>query len=896
MTRRSAWLFPGQGAQRRGMGRELFDRYPDAMAAADRILGFSVRELCLGDAAERLTDTRYLQPALFVVNELTRRACAAREPAPDYLAGHSLGEYNALLAADAFDFETGLALVARRGELMGRATGGAMTAVVGPGAARIVDLLAEAGIDDVDLANLNSTEQVVLSGPAESLRRAAGAVTAAGAGRCVPLRVSAAFHSRYMADAAREFAAFLAGFELRDPRIPVIANVTARPYRPGEVGRLLAAQVHSAVRWSESMAHLRSRGVDRVVEQGPGRVLTGLWDAAVKDAANGSAAKPRPAAGSAPAPAAVAAAPDGAPTAERPAPAGPTPAAPASAGLASAAPASAGLAPAVPAAAAPASAGLAPAVPAAAAPASAGLAPAVPAAAAPASAGLAPAVPAAAMPAPAGPTPAAPAAPAAAPAAGAKPSPYGARAGGGTARAVSGPAAGGPIGAAPERLGSAAFRADYGVRYAYLAGSMYKGIASTELVARMARAGLLGYFGTGGLRTERIEAAIATLRAELGPDGGFGMNLLHALHDPPLEEATVRLFLRHRVRFVEASGFTQPTRALVLYRLSGAHRDGTGRAVAPNRLLAKVSRPEVATAFMEPAPEALVRGLLAEGLLTAAEAEAGRALPLAGEVCAEADSAGHTDAAVAYTLMPATTGLRDRIVAERGYPDGIRVGAAGGLGAPESLAAAFVLGADFVVTGSVNQCTPQAGTSDAVKDLLAQADVQDTGYAPAGDMFEIGARVQVLRRGTLFAARANKLYQAYRQYDGLEAIDDKLRRTIEDGWFHRELEQVWKETREYYLRAGRPQEVERAEQDPRHRMALVFRWYFVHSTRMAMRGDPAERVNYQIHTGPAIGAFNRFAAGTALADWRNRHVDAVAEALMAGAARVLQDRFSSLAR
>ncbi|MGX1116764.1 trans-AT polyketide synthase/acyltransferase/oxidoreductase domain-containing protein [Streptomyces ambofaciens] len=647
MTRQSAWLFPGQGAQRRGMGRELFDRYPDAMAAADRILGFSVRELCLGDAAERLTDTRYLQPALFVVNELTRRACAAREPAPDYLAGHSLGEYNALLAADAFDFETGLALVARRGELMGRATGGAMTAVVGPGAARIVDLLAEAGIDDVDLANLNSAEQVVLSGPAESLRRAAGAVTAAGAGRCVPLRVSAAFHSRYMADAAREFAAFLAGFELRDPRIPVIANVTARPYRPGEVGRLLAAQVHSAVRWSESMGHLRSRGVDRVVEQGPGRVLTGLWDAAVKDAANCSAAEPRPSAGSAPAPAGAAAAPDGAPTAGRAAPAVP--------------------APAVPATVAPA-----------------------------------------------------PAVPAAAPAAGSEPSPSGARAAGGTATPVSGPPAAGPIGAAPERLGSAAFRADYGVRYAYLAGSMYKGIASTELVARMARAGLLGYFGTGGLRTERIEAAIATLRAELGPDGGFGMNLLHALHDPPLEEATVRLFLRHRVRFVEASGFTQPTRALVLYRLSGAHRDGTGRAVAPNRLLAKVSRPEVATAFMEPPPQTLVRGLLAEGLLTAAEAEAGRALPLAGEVCAEADSAGHTDAAVAYTLMPATTGLRDRIVAERGYPDGIRVGAAGGLGAPESLAAAFVLGADFVVTGSVNQCTPQAGTSDAVKDLLAQ--------------------------------------------------------------------------------------------------------------------------------------------------------------------------------
>ncbi|MEU9665796.1 ACP S-malonyltransferase [Streptomyces bobili] len=832
--RRTAWLFPGQGAQRRGMGRDLFDRYPEAMAAADRILGFSVRELCLDDSGGRLTDTRYLQPALFVVNELTRRAYAAREPAPDYLAGHSLGEYNALLAADAFDFETGLALVARRGELMGRATGGAMTAVVGPGVARIAGLLAEAGVDDVDLANLNSAEQVVLSGPAESLRRAAGAVTAAGAGRCVPLRVSAAFHSRHMADAAREFAAFLDGFELRDPRIPVIANVTARPYRPGEVRRLLAAQVHSAVRWSESMRHLLAQGVHKVAEQGPGRVLTGLWDAAVKDAANGPAPEPQAAAGSAPGPAEAEEAADGVSAAGRAAPAVP------------------GSVPAF---------GLASAVP--------GSVPAV---------GLASA------------------APASAPAAGLAPSPSRAGAAAGPAAPGSGRLADGMTTLTPERLGSAAFRADYGVRYAYLAGSMYKGIASTELVARMARAGLLGYFGTGGLRTERIEAAITTLRGELGPDGGFGMNLLHALHDPELEESTVRLFLRHGVRFVEASGFTRPTRALVLYRLSRAHRDGAGRAVAPNRLLAKVSRPEVATAFMEPAPEALVRSLLDDGLLSAAEAEAGRALPLAGEVCAEADSGGHTDAAVAYTLMPAMTGLRDRIVAERGYPDGIRIGAAGGLGAPEGLAAAFVLGADFVVTGSVNQCTPQAGTSDTVKDLLAQADVQDTGYAPAGDMFEIGARVQVLGRGTLFAARANKLYQVYRQYDGLESIDAKLRRTIEEGWFRRDLEQVWKETREYYLRVGRPQEVERAEQDPRHRMALVFRWYFVHSTRMAMRGDPAERVNYQIHTGPAIGAFNRFAAGTALADWRNRHVDAVAEALMAGAAQVLRDRFSALGR
>jgi len=186
----------------------------------------------------------------------------------------------------------------------------------------------------------------------------------------------------------------------------------------------------------------------------------------------------------------------------------------------------------------------------------------------------------------------------------------------------------------------------------------------------------------------------------------------------------------------------------------------------------------------------------------------------------------------------------------------------------------------------VNQCTPEAATSDAVKDLLAGLDVQDTAYAPAGDMFELGARAQVVRKGTLFPARANKLYQVYRQVGGLDEIDAPTRTAIEERYFRRSFEQVWDETREY-LSGHRADDVARAERDPKVKMALVFRWYFAHSARVALAGSPDERVNYQIHCGPAMGAFNRVVAGTPMQPWRARHVDAIAELLMTGAAELL---------
>jgi trans-AT polyketide synthase/acyltransferase/oxidoreductase domain-containing protein len=311
-------------------------------------------------------------------------------------------------------------------------------------------------------------------------------------------------------------------------------------------------------------------------------------------------------------------------------------------------------------------------------------------------------------------------------------------------------------------------------------------------------------------------------------------------------------------------------------------------------VIAKVSRPEVAQEFLSPAPERIVRRLLEAGRLTPEQAELGRGLPISDDICVEADSGGHTDQGVALVLMPAMLRLRDDLVARHGYRERPRIGAAGGIGAPQAAAAAFVLGADFILTGSINQCTVEAGTSDAAKDMLQAMNVQDTDYAPAGDMFELGARVQVLKKGLFFPARANKLYELYRRYDSLDQLDEKTARQIQEKYFRRSFDEVWRETTEY-LRANLPGELAKAEQNPKYRMSLVFRWYFVHSARLAAAGDPEQRVDYQIQCGPALGAFNEWVRGTPLESWRARHADEIARKLMEETAALLNRRYREMA-
>jgi trans-AT polyketide synthase, acyltransferase and oxidoreductase domains len=443
-----------------------------------------------------------------------------------------------------------------------------------------------------------------------------------------------------------------------------------------------------------------------------------------------------------------------------------------------------------------------------------------------------------------------------------------------------------------ESLGSPAFRADYRTRYAYLAGAMYKGIASVDMVIALGKAGMMGYFGSGGVRFPQLEEAIRRIQSQLTSGQSYGMNLLCSLDHPELEEETVSVFQRHGVRNVEAAAFMRITPSLVRWRLAGLKRLPDGSIESPTRTLAKVSRPEVAAAFMQPAPEPIVKALTAAGKLTALEAELGQSIPMADDICVEADSGGHTDQGVAFALIPAMLLLRDEMMARHRYAKFIRVGAAGGIGTPHAAAAAFIMGADFILTGSINQCTLEAGTSDAAKDLLQDLNVQDTDYAPAGDMFEIGARVQVAKRGLFFPARANKLFELYRRHNSLDEIDPKTRQQIQERYFKRSFEEVWRETRAHYERSD-PRKLLEIEANPKQKMACLFRWYFIHSTRLAMSGSEEQRVDYQIHCGPALGAFNRWVLGSELQSWRHRRVADIGLRLMHGTAELLEQRLGA---
>jgi malonyl CoA-acyl carrier protein transacylase len=270
------YVFPGQGSQRVGMGAELFEQFPDHVAQADEILGYSLRTLCLEDPDRQLSHTQYTQPALYTVNALAflnKQQQDRRQP--DYLAGHSLGEYCALFAAGAFSFETGLKLVKKRGELMARATGGSMAAVIGRSADEINLLLSQHGLNALDVANYNSPSQIVLAGPVEALSQAKEIFQALEI-TVIPLSVSAPFHSRYMQNAMEEFGEYLKQFSYSPLQIPVISNIHAVPYRDNELIDNLTRQICGSVRWVETVQYLIRQGECEFEELGPGNVLTKL--------------------------------------------------------------------------------------------------------------------------------------------------------------------------------------------------------------------------------------------------------------------------------------------------------------------------------------------------------------------------------------------------------------------------------------------------------------------------------------------------------------------------------------------------------------------------------------------------------------------------------------------
>ncbi|OHD57492.1 MAG: [acyl-carrier-protein] S-malonyltransferase [Spirochaetes bacterium GWF1_51_8] len=278
-----AFLFPGQGSQKVGMGKDLIEEFPAAQeiyARADEVLGFSVSNLSMEGPEDQLTDTRNAQPAILTYNHISAMLLKQKGIKPDYVAGHSLGEFSALVASEMLDFETGLKVVRKRGELMAAADPdgkGGMAAVLGLDDDVVKKICADISKTDyVEPVNYNSPGQVVISGLKTAIEKSVAILEEAGAMRVVVLNTSGAFHSKLMENAANEFGKFLEGVEFKKPVCKIVSNVTAEPYDEATVRDLLVRQMKSPVLWTTSVLNMRKAGVTEGVECGFGNVIRGL--------------------------------------------------------------------------------------------------------------------------------------------------------------------------------------------------------------------------------------------------------------------------------------------------------------------------------------------------------------------------------------------------------------------------------------------------------------------------------------------------------------------------------------------------------------------------------------------------------------------------------------------
>ncbi|WP_073587898.1 ACP S-malonyltransferase [Anaerocolumna xylanovorans] len=713
------FLFPGQGAQFAGMGVDLFEEYAAFVKEADKILGYSLKDLCLNDNNSILSNTKYTQPALYMVNALSyQKEMSKGQQIPDFLIGNSIGEYNALLAAGVFSLEDGLLLVKKRSELMSRANGGGMAAVIGLNEKEIVTVIEQEQLNDlVEISNYNTSLQVVISGDSAAIATIKPRLEEAGARKVVILDVSGAFHSGYMKEAALEFEQYLNEFEFHTPQLTVISNRYARPYDFNNIKQLLVEQIYHPVRLYDSIMYVLGQGSNEFVEIGPGKTMTRMATEIKKEYES--------------------------------------------------------------------------------------------------------------------------------------------------------------IKARPEKivncLGSEEFKKDYDVDFAYAVGGMCKGISSAAMIKKLADSRILGFLGTYKLQLHEAEELIDQALASM-EHHRVGVNVTYDALNSKDHIGIMEYIIKRDIRNIEVSDYRMIDLSIVKYRLKAIYTDKDSTLVIPHKILAKVSSREMAEKFCSPAPEEMVQILYQNNEITEFEAKYAKYIPMCDDLCIEYHMQGQSALGYIQTIKEMSRLLYEKYDLYQ-CP---RVGFAGGIGNPQMIAVSFLMGADFVVTGSINQCSVEAATSNIVKDNLQSLDETDFTYAAVSDLFEFGEKKSIVKKGSLYHIRANRLYEVYNRYNSVEEIPADIKNLIEEKYFQKSFETIYSDIYENLTKDNK----KLSKEQPKYKMALIIRCFLDKCFQDALDGRMEGKINYQIISSNAIVQFNHWVKDTELSDWKRRYVDVIAKRIM----------------
>ena len=373
------------------------------------------------------------------------------------------------------------------------------------------------------------------------------------------------------------------------------------------------------------------------------------------------------------------------------------------------------------------------------------------------------------------------------------------------------------------------FTSRFNTKFPYMAGAMAKGISSKQMLTELSDSGFLGIFGSAGLSNEKI---INTAKELKSNKINFGVNLINI---PGNQENEINLILdliKNGVDKISAGAYIKLTPGLVLFRVKGLKKDANGKIYIKNNLIAKLSRKEIAKRFMSPPPARIIKNLLDRKLITKEEALLAESIPMTSSIIAEADSGGHTDKQPAISLLPEILYLRDKMKNQYDKAISICIGLGGGIATPESALAAFSMGADFIVTGSINQSCIESGTSNPVREILSMISQSDFSLAPSADTFELGGRVQVVKKKTKFSSRAKFLEKMYHENSSLNDIKEEDKKFLEEKIFRKDLESEWQTTLDFFQKKGKP--INEDTLTEKQKMALLFKSYLGQSSWWAI--------------------------------------------------------------